>query len=165
MVTVVKNLPANARDLRDAGSVPGLWRYPGGGDGNPLQYSCLENPIDRRAWWATVHRIAKSWEQPKQLSMHTHSVYMSTLLSQESIHSICSRVSNFPFLIFSYTLKVLDLSSLVHLNFSFSLKTLVCPSLVPVHFYVFCFSVLYLFFMLLQAISYHRPPSSLPVML
>ena len=131
MVTVVKNLPANARDLRDAGSVPGLWRYPGGGDGNPLQYSCLENPIDRRAWWATVHRIEKSWEQPKQLSMHTHSVYMSTLLSQESIHSICSRVSNFPFLIFSYTLKVLDLSSLVHFNFSFSLNnsglSFTCP--------------------------------------
>jgi len=47
---VVKNLPANAGDLRDAGSIPGLRRSPGGGHGNPLQYSCLENPMDREAW-------------------------------------------------------------------------------------------------------------------
>ena len=48
--TVVKNLPANVGDARDVGSVPGLGRYPGGGNGNPLQYSCLENPMDRGAW-------------------------------------------------------------------------------------------------------------------
>ena len=58
---VVKNLPANTGDIRDAGLIPGLGRSPGGGQGNPLQYSCLENPIDRRAWQATVHRVAKSW--------------------------------------------------------------------------------------------------------
>ena len=51
----VKNLPANARDTGDTGSVPGLGRSPGGGNGNPLQYSCLENPMDREAWRATVH--------------------------------------------------------------------------------------------------------------
>ena len=56
--TVVKNLPANARD---AGSIPGLGRSPGEGDGNPLQYSCLGNPTDRRAQGATVHGVAKSW--------------------------------------------------------------------------------------------------------
>ena len=48
----------------------GSRRYPGGGHGNPLQYSCLENPMDRRAWKATVHRVAKSQAQPKQLRMH-----------------------------------------------------------------------------------------------
>ena len=54
MALVVKNLPANVGDIRDAGSVPGLGRSPGGGHGNPLQYSCLENPMDRGAWLATV---------------------------------------------------------------------------------------------------------------
>ena len=57
---VVKNPPANAGDRRDAGSVPGSGRSPGGGHGNPLQYSCLENPMDRGAWWATVYSITKS---------------------------------------------------------------------------------------------------------
>ena len=60
---VVKNLPANAGELRDAGSIPGLERCPGGDNGNPLQYSCLENPMDREAWQATVHGVEKSWTQ------------------------------------------------------------------------------------------------------
>ena len=57
---VVKNPPANAGDRREAGSVPGSGRSPGGGHDNPLQYSCLENPMDRGAWWAIVHSITKS---------------------------------------------------------------------------------------------------------
>ena len=61
VVLVVKNLPANAGDIRDMGSIPGLGRSPGGRHGNPLQYSCLENPKDREAWWATVHGVTKSW--------------------------------------------------------------------------------------------------------
>ena len=61
VVLVVKILPANAGDVRDSGSIPVLGRYPGGGHGNPLQYSCLENPTDSGAWQATVHRVAKSW--------------------------------------------------------------------------------------------------------
>ena len=61
MALVVKNLPANAGDLRDAGSIPGSERSPGGGHGHPLQYSCLENPMDRGAWQATFYRVAKSW--------------------------------------------------------------------------------------------------------
>ena len=56
----VKNLPANAGDIRDVDSIPGLGRSPGGGYGNPLQYSCLENPMDRRPWWAKIHRVAKN---------------------------------------------------------------------------------------------------------
>ena len=71
VVLVIKNLPANAGDIRDTGSVPELGRSPGEGHGNPLQYSCLENPMDRGAWWATVHRVAKSWTQLKRFSMHT----------------------------------------------------------------------------------------------
>ena len=69
---MVKNPPANAGDLRDAVSVFGSERSPGRGHGNPLQYSRLENPIDRGAWQATVHRVAKSWTWLKSLSMHTH---------------------------------------------------------------------------------------------
>ena len=57
---VVKITPARAGDVRDVGSIPGSGRSPGGGHGNPLQYSCLENPMDRGAWWATVHGVAKS---------------------------------------------------------------------------------------------------------
>ena len=56
MALVVKNPPAYTGDARDAGWIPGLGRSPGGGPGNPLQYSCLENPMDRGAWRATVHR-------------------------------------------------------------------------------------------------------------
>ena len=56
----VENVPANAGDIRDAGSVPGLGRFLGGGSGNPLQYSCLENPMDRGAWWTVVHGVTKS---------------------------------------------------------------------------------------------------------
>ena len=60
MVLVVKNPPANAGDIRDSGSIPGWGRSPGGGHGNPLQYFCIKNPIDREAWWTTVHGVAKS---------------------------------------------------------------------------------------------------------
>ena len=58
--SVVKNPPANAGDARDAGSISGSGRSPGVGTGNPLQYSCLENSMDREAWLATVHGVAKS---------------------------------------------------------------------------------------------------------
>ena len=57
---MVKNLPANAGDKRDAGSMPGLGRSPGEGNGNPLWYSCLGNPIDRGAWWAAVQGLTES---------------------------------------------------------------------------------------------------------
>ena len=67
---MVKNLPANTGDLRDVDSISGSGRTPRGGHGNPLQYSCLENPMDRGAWQATVHGVAKSWTQLKQLGTH-----------------------------------------------------------------------------------------------
>ena len=59
VVLVIKNPPASAGDIRDEGSIPGSGRCPGVGNGNPLQYSCLENPMDRGAWRATVHEVAK----------------------------------------------------------------------------------------------------------
>ena len=67
---VVKNLPASAGDVRDVGSIPRSGKSPGGGNGNPPQYSCLENPMDKGAWWATVHGVTKSQMQLKQLSMN-----------------------------------------------------------------------------------------------
>ena len=57
---MVKNLPANAGDVRDVGSIPGLGRSPRGGHGNPLQYTCLGNPMGRAAWWAIVRGVAES---------------------------------------------------------------------------------------------------------
>ena len=71
VVLVVMNLPANAGDIRDTSLIPGSGRSPVGGKGNPLQYSCLENPMDRGAWQTIVHRIAKSQRQMKRLSIHT----------------------------------------------------------------------------------------------
>ena len=61
MALVVKNLPANAGNVRDADSIPGSGRSLEGGNDNPLQYSYLENPIDRGVWQATIHGVAKSW--------------------------------------------------------------------------------------------------------
>ena len=66
MVLVVKNLPANAGDVRDTDLIPGLERSPGGGHSNPLQYSCLENPMDRGSWQATVHGITKDSEKTEE---------------------------------------------------------------------------------------------------
>ena len=71
MVPVVNSLPATTGDIRDVGSIPGLVRSPGGGHGNPLQCSCLENHMDRGAWWAIVHRVTKSLTGLKRFSTHT----------------------------------------------------------------------------------------------
>ena len=72
MAQQVKNPPANSGDVRDMGSIPGSGRSLGKGYDNPLQYSCLENPMDRGTWKATVHRVTKSWTQVKRLSTHTY---------------------------------------------------------------------------------------------
>ena len=72
VVLVVKNPPANAGELRDAGSIPGSGKSPGEGHGNPLQCSCLENPMDRGAWWAAVCGAAQSWTQLKWFNTHSH---------------------------------------------------------------------------------------------
>ena len=69
---VVKNLPAKAGEVRDAGSIPGSGRSHREGHGNPLWYSCLENPMDRGTWWATVHGVMKSRTILKQLRKQAH---------------------------------------------------------------------------------------------
>ena len=64
---MVKNLPTNAGDIRDVGSVPGLGRSLGEGNGNLFQYSCLGNPMDRGTWWATIHAVAEELDTTEQL--------------------------------------------------------------------------------------------------
>ena len=75
VVLVVKNLLANARDVRDSGLIPGSGRSLGGGNDNPLQYSCLENSMDRGAWWVTVHGVAKESDKTEQLNNRNILVY------------------------------------------------------------------------------------------
>ena len=93
VVLVVKNPLANTGDLTDVDSIPGLGRFPGGGHGNPLQYSWLENPMDRGACWATVHRVAKSRTRLKWLSTHTRGCF-ERKITEVNCHShhILSRV-------------------------------------------------------------------------
>ena len=69
MVLVVKNPSVNGGDIRDMGSIPELGKSSGGGHGNPLQYSCLGNPMGRGAWRATVHGVTKCWTRLKRLSI------------------------------------------------------------------------------------------------
>ena len=79
VVIVVKNSPANAKEVKDPGSIPGLGRSPGGEHGNTLQYSCLENPMEKGAWPATVHRVTKNLTQLKQLSVHAYKYLVCAL--------------------------------------------------------------------------------------
>ena len=72
----LKNPPANAGDIRDIDSIPLSGRFPGGGHSNPLQYSCLKNPMDRGAWRAVVHRVSKRWTQLKWLSKQAQATKM-----------------------------------------------------------------------------------------
>ena len=90
---MVKNPPANAGYVRNGSSIPGLGRSPGEEHGNPLQYSCLENPMDRRAWWATVHRIAKSQTRVKQLS--TINIYQD-LSDCQTLVGLARNTENIP---------------------------------------------------------------------
>ena len=71
MMLVLKNPSANTGKIRNVGLIPGWGRFPGGRHGNPLQDSCLENPMDRGAWQAAVHRVAKSGTWLKKVSTHT----------------------------------------------------------------------------------------------
>ena len=76
-----KDPPANAGDAGEAGSIRGLGRSPGGGHSTPLQGSCLGNPMDRGAWWAAVHSVAKSWTRLSDLArMHTHFYTLGTYI-------------------------------------------------------------------------------------
>ena len=98
--TVVKNLSVSEWNARDTGSIPMSWRSPGAGNGNPLQYSCLESSMDRGAWQATVHRVTKSQTRLDRVSTHTHhsnhdhnivSHFSTTNFIFATIYFVCSR--------------------------------------------------------------------------
>ena len=85
---MVKNLPASAGDIRDRSLFSGSGRSPGEGNGNPLLYSCLEKPMDREAWWATVNGVVKSWTQLKSLAqIHTHMLHFSHLEKKNQMNA------------------------------------------------------------------------------
>ena len=90
VVLVVKNLPATGGDTRDVGLSPGSGKSPEGGHGNPLYYSCLENPIDRGAWWATVHRVTQTWTWLKGLSSSNRNQIVHSILRLAYSFSIMS---------------------------------------------------------------------------
>ena len=127
----VKNLPANAGDIRDMGSIPGSGRSLGGEHGNSLQYSCLENHSDRGAWWATVHRIAKSWTRLKRPSMHALKHCKSS--SPPQVHPHCclevlSKIGSFS-MDYTYSEAFLLSNILVnHIN-TYTHKMVVIPAL------------------------------------
>ena len=86
-----KEAACNAGVAGDTGSIPGLGRSPGEGHGNPLQYSFLENPMDRGAWWATVRRVTKSQTRLKQLNMHAHVFILGVLMTCSHMLSVWSQ--------------------------------------------------------------------------
>ena len=85
--SVGKEPTCSVGDSGDMGSFPRLGRSPGVGHGNPLQHSCLQNPMDSGAWWATVHRVAMSLTWPKRLSMHTH-YWVDNILKIQEVKDI-----------------------------------------------------------------------------
>ena len=86
---MVKNLPVDAGDVTDAGLIPGSGRSPEEGNGNPFQYSCLGNPVDRGAWWATDHGVAKESDTTSSLN-NNHLERPSTSLVLEGLYSVSS---------------------------------------------------------------------------
>ena len=90
---VVKNPPANGGDSRDTGSIPALGRSPGEGNGDPLQYSCLGNPVDRGIWQSTVHGVTKSWAQLSTCT-HTHTQKLKSTYLMRSELLTCSKLGS-----------------------------------------------------------------------
>ena len=126
VMLVVNNLPANAGDVRDGGVIVGSGRSPGGGHGNPLQYAWLENPMDRGAWQATVHRVTKSWTWLRWLNTHE---CMSCLYILEINPLLVALVGN----IFSHSVGYLFVFFMV----SFAVQKLL--SLIRPHLFTFVF--------------------------
>ena len=100
MQLVVKNPPANEGDIRDADLFPGLGRFPGVWHCNPFQYSCLENPMDRGDWWATVHWVSKSQTQVKQLGLHAPFIGRLSIAPNFEKWVITSTETFLPFAVF-----------------------------------------------------------------
>ena len=102
--TVVKNPPANEGDTKDAGSISGLGKSPGGGNGNLLQYSCLENPMDKGAWQATVHGVVKSWTRLSNWANTTLILYICGYICFSSLTKFLISI---PFFFFFWITKLI----------------------------------------------------------
>ena len=92
---MVKTSPANVGHIRDKGLIPGWGTFPGGGNGNPHQYSCLENPMDRGAWLATVREVAKSWTQLSDSAQHSSIKVLDPLQRLGVSTLVLSRATNY----------------------------------------------------------------------
>ena len=156
---VVKNSPAKAGDIRDSDLIPRLGRSPGAGHGNPLQYSCLENPTYRGAWWATVYAVAQSGTWLKRLSMHTqwifsffHFFYFSwdVFISPSLLKKIFA-TKFYGILGWCLFLPALKNVFLLPSDYSFVLKTLLCLIATPLKLYR---SHLFLVWLLLRSSLY-----------
>ena len=94
---MVKNPPANAGDIRDVGLIPGSGRSLEGGHSNPLQYSCLENPMDRGAWWATVHGVTKSQTRLSDYHFHFLMTNLDSILKSITLLTKVCTVKSYGF--------------------------------------------------------------------
>ena len=97
MALVIKNPPANAGDIRDVGLIPGSGRSLEGGHSNPLQYSCLENPMDRGAWWATVHGVTKSQTRLSDYHFHFLMTNLDSILKSITLLTKVCTVKSYGF--------------------------------------------------------------------
>ena len=131
-VLVVKNPPTNARYIRDAGSIPGSERSPGRGHGNPVQYSCLENPMDRGAWWTTVHKILKSQTLLSDRA-HTHNIYNSETSLRTENWSVLNRYEEVRNMKKSHLLKMNMPKRLMSKNLNLSPQTTFIQSSTDFH--------------------------------
>ena len=119
---MVKNSPANAGDIRDMGLIPGSGKSPGGKYGIPLQYSCLENPMERGAWQAMVHGVTKSQTWLKQLSLHAHEKYLAEYPYKDTKKKREDNISKFKNRIRALELDSLFLSFMVFQNMESNAK-------------------------------------------
>ena len=112
------------------GSIPGSGRYPGGRNGNPLQYSCLENPMDRGAWWAIVHRVTNSRTQLKQLSMHacTH-----TLHTAFHVWTVYMFLPGYTYFIYFTLLLLLSITTSINIATTMTLTTIITGTHIHTH--------------------------------
>ena len=129
---VVKNSPANSGDIKDVALIPGSGRSPGVGNGNPFQYSCLENPIYREAWQATVLSIAQNQTGLKQLSMYALQFFIYVLISSAHFPITCGHPSHYELL---YTPKDIKIHGMEHKSRKLIFKNQSDPIMCCCHFY------------------------------
>ena len=155
MGLVVKSLPDNAGDVRDTGLIPRLGRFPGVGNGNPLQYFCLENPMDREAWWTTAYRVAKRWAwlsdwaqthahesilNPCEINWNVFRIILSVIYKSKITYLQAFSNYNYPLLLYFPTYRCSQMGSRHNILNCIFQKTLsdVNPAIRLLYFMVMC---------------------------